>query len=87
MAGEFQNMKDVLITGRRVTREIRIFVGCFVLTLGLNIFSIVKYKTDWKELLTTLHITLVLAIVIYLLLGLVRLLVCGVARLFRRKSS
>jgi hypothetical protein len=79
-------MKDVLISGRRILREARIFLGCFVLALGVNIFSIIKYQTAWKELLTTLHITLVVAIVIYVLLGVLRFLVCGLARLFQRKA-
>ena len=80
-------MKDVLISSRRIACELWIFVGCFLFALALNIFSIIKYKTEWKELLTTLHITLALAIVIYVLLGIVRLLVCGVMRLFRRKTG
>ena len=80
-------MKDILISGGRMARELRIFFGCFVFALGLNVYSIIKYKTEWTELLTTLHITLALAIVIYLLLGILRLAVCGVARLFRRKAG
>lgn len=80
-------MKDVLISGRRVAQEFGIFFACFVLALGLNVYSIIKYKTEWKELLTTLHITLALAIVIYVLLGILRFLICGVARLFRRKTN
>jgi hypothetical protein len=87
MAGGIQNMKDVLISGRRIARELRIFLGCFVLALGLNVYSIVKYQTEWKELLTTLHITLALAVVIYVLLGILRFIICGAARLFRRKTG
>jgi len=80
-------MKDVLISGRRIARELRIFLGCFVLALGLNVYSIIKYQTEWKELLTTLHITLALAVVIYVLLGILRFIICGAARLFRRKTG
>jgi F0F1-type ATP synthase membrane subunit a len=87
MAGRIQDMKDVLISGRRIARELMIFCGCFVFALAMNVFAIIKYKTEWKELLTTLHITVALALVIFVLLGLLRLLVCGLARLFRRKAS
>lgn len=80
-------MKDVLISGRRMNREIMIFIGCFVIAFALNIYSIIKYKTAWSELLTTLHITLLLAIVIYVLFGLLRLILCGLSRLFRRKTN
>ena len=80
-------MKDVLISGRRMARELRIFLGCFVLALALNVYAIHLYKTAWKELLTTLHITLAVAIIIYVLLGIVRFIFGGVARLFRRKTG
>ena len=80
-------MKDVLISGSRMARELRIFLGCFVLALALNIFSIIKYKTEWKELLTTLHITIAVAIALYVLLAILRFLICGVSRLFRSKTS
>jgi hypothetical protein len=80
-------MKDVLISGRRITRELMIFCGCFAVALAMNIFAIIKYKTEWKELLTTVHITLALAVVIFVLFGLLRLLVCSLGRLFRRKAG
>jgi uncharacterized membrane protein YidH (DUF202 family) len=80
-------MKDVLIPGRRMAREFLIFAGCFVIALGMNIFAIIKYQTQWKELFTTLHITLAVAVVIYVVLALLRFLICGIARLFRRKTG
>ena len=80
-------MKDVLISGRRIARELLVFAVSFLVALAINAYSIAKYKTQWSELLTTLHITLILAAVIYVLLGLVRFLVCGIARLFRRKTG
>jgi uncharacterized integral membrane protein len=80
-------MKDVLISGRRIMRELQIFLGCFVIAIGINIFAIIEYKTAWKELFTTLHITLAVAAVLYLVLGLLRFLACGAARLFRRKAG
>jgi len=80
-------MKDVLISGRRIAREIQIFLVCFVLALAVNAYAIHEYNTQWKELLTTLHITLAVAIILYVLLGILRLLLGGVARLFRRKTG
>ena len=80
-------MKDVLIPGPRMTREFLIFGGCFVIALGLNIFSIIKYQTQWKELFTTLHITFAVAVVIYIVFALMRFLICGIASLFRRKTG
>ena len=80
-------MKDVIISGRRIAREFLILFSCIVIALVVNIYSILKYKTEWKELVTTLHITIAVGVVIYILLGLLRLIVGGAARLFRRKTG
>jgi len=79
-------MKDIIIPGRRITRELLILIGCIVIALVVNIYAILKYKTEWKELVTTLHITIALGVVIYIVLGISRLVIGRVARLFRRKS-
>lgn len=80
-------MKDVLISGSRIARESKIFLGCFLLALALNAYSIHTYNTQWKELLTTLHITLALALILYVILGIFRLFICSVTRLFKRKTG
>jgi len=78
-------MKNIIIPGRRIARELLILIGCVVIALVVNIYAILKYKTEWKELVTTLHITIVLGVIIYIALGIVRLILAGAARLFRRK--
>ena len=80
-------MKDIIIPGRRIARELLIFIGCIVIALIVNVYAILKYKTEWKELFTTLHITIAVGVVIYILLALLRLVVCGAARLFRRNAD
>lgn len=79
-------MKDIVIPGRRITRELMILIGCIAIALVVNIYAILKYKTEWKEVVTTLHITIALGVVIYVVLGILRLVVSGTARLFRRKT-
>jgi len=80
-------MKDIIIPGRRIARELLILVGCIAIALVVNIYAILKYKTEWKELATTLHITIALGVVIYIVLGFLRLVLAGAARLFRRKQD
>lgn len=80
-------MKDVLISGRRIAREIWIFLGCFVLAFAINIYAIHEYNTQWKELWTTLPITLAVAVALYVLFTILRLILGGVSRLFRRKTG
>lgn len=80
-------MKDLVIPGRRIVREVLIFLGCFVVAFFVNVYAIHKYKTEWRELVTTLHITAAVAGVLYVLLGVLRIVICGVARVFRRKAA
>ena len=80
-------MKDLVIPGRRITREVLIFLGCFVVAFFVNVYAIAKYKTEWKELVTTLHITLAVAGGFYVVLALLRVVFCGVARVLRRKTA
>jgi len=78
-------MKDIVISARRIRRELLIFAVCILAALAINAGSILWYKTEWKEMFTTLHITLAVAAVIFVLLLLVRLLVFGCVRVFKRK--
>jgi hypothetical protein len=68
-------MKDIVITGRRIVRELLIFAGCFVSALGINTFAIIRFRTEWKELITTLHITLAVAVLFFAVVAFLRLLV------------
>ena len=79
-------MKDLIISGRRSTRELRVLLICFVMALLINAGTIVFYKTEWKELLTTLPVTAVVTLALYGLSVVFRLIVRGIALLLRRKS-
>jgi len=77
-------MKDLVIPARVIAREIRIAVACVLLAFGLNAYAILRFKTSWSELLTTLPVTLAVALVVYGLLAFVRALIAGVRCLVRR---
>ena len=72
-------MKDILIKGNRIKREVIIIVFCFVLALILNVVGIIIHGTEWKELLTQLHVVVILTFVIYLLLWFIRFIIWIVA--------
>lgn len=79
-------MKDLVITGRRIARELWILSGCILAALCFNVYAIIRFKTEWKELFTTLDITLAVALIFFVLFALLRALVfCG-RRLFKRKA-
>ena len=80
-------MNDIVISWQRIFRELRIYAGCFLAALLVNVYTIIRFKTEWKELFTTLHITLALACVFFALVAVVRgMIFCGRLAL-RRKSG
>ena len=80
-------MKDIVISRQRILRESLIFSGCFVAALAVNAYSIVHFGTEWRELFTTLHITLAIALLFFGLLALLRRIVAGGRRVLRRKAG
>jgi hypothetical protein len=78
-------MKDITITGSRIKRESIILAVCFVAAIGLNIYAISKYDTDWSELIGQLHVVIFTAFVIYFLVMLFRLVILGITRLIQKK--
>lgn len=80
-------MKDIVIPGRRIARELWIYAGCVLAALCVNIYAIIRYNTQWKELITTLHIVLAVALVFYGVLAVLRALFFCCRRIFRRKAA
>lgn len=78
-------MKDVTITGLRIKKEIIILVVSFIAAIVLNIFAISKFKTNWSELINQLHVVILVAIAIYILVFIFRLIFWGFAGLIRKK--
>ena len=77
-------MKDVVLKGRIVKREIIIYVVCLVVTYLLNIYAIATYdNTSWKELYQVWYAVLFVSFVLYGLTILVRLILWGLWALVR----
>ncbi len=72
-------MKDIKIPGSKIRRELNWLLISLVLSFLLNAFSILKYKSPWTELITSLHVVVLVALIVYILLlffrGLASLLV------------
>lgn len=77
-------MKDTIITAKQKKRELLYLLISFIMAFALNVYSIIFYNSQWKELITTLHITLLVTIVIYFLLAIIRLIIKGVVYLFSK---
>jgi TRAP-type C4-dicarboxylate transport system permease small subunit len=65
-------MKDIIITPRKLKRELFIWLLCLVAAIGLNVYSIIYYNTNWSELYTHLGYVVAISIVIYLILWVFR---------------
>ncbi|MFC1640019.1 hypothetical protein ACFL3B_04570 [Gemmatimonadota bacterium] len=74
-------MKDIVIGQARIKRELLVLSICFVAAVFLNVYAIAAKGTEWSELLSQLHLTLAVAIVFYVVLGVFRLIVFGIRRL------
>ena len=66
-------MKDIRFTVKQQKREIGYIFACLFLAFGVNVYSIIRYNTEWKELYTQWFVMLVLAMVFYFLLALISL--------------
>jgi hypothetical protein len=80
-------MKDVSISGRRIRTELRWLAISFALAILFNIYSVIKFKTPLYELVTSLHIVLLLSLIIYVLLLFFRGLASLVIRLASGKKK
>jgi len=75
-------VKDFYISGEVIRKEFFVFFWCFLIAIGINLVAILYYRTNWIELLTSIDVTLVIAMCIYLIVGLIRLTGKAFSRLY-----
>lgn len=76
-------MKDVIVKGARIKKEIIFWLVSFFIAVAVNIVGIIKYNTSWWELFSQLHIVIALSILIYFLLLIFR----GIWSVIKKKYS
>jgi uncharacterized membrane protein YbhN (UPF0104 family) len=67
-------MRDILFTVKQQKREIGYIVASLFLAIGVNIFSIIKYDTEWKELYSQWLTTLLVAVSLYFIIAIIRVI-------------
>lgn len=79
-------MKDIIITSKIIKREIYVWLCALIAAQLMNVYAIVKFDTQWRELYSQLGYILMLSIVLYLLIALLRFVLNSIrkSRLFRR---
>ncbi|MDT8400326.1 MAG: hypothetical protein RQ743_01420 [Bacteroidales bacterium] len=80
-------MKDLVIKGNRIKRELIILGIMFLFAAIINVIGIIKHDTRWIELLSQLHVVIILMFILYALLWLVRAIIYLVTFPFRNKKN
>ncbi len=77
--------KDTTITATTKKRELIILLVCFAAATILNVIGIIKHESPAKELITQLHVVLIIMLLFYGIVILLRVLYFLVSRLWIRK--
>ncbi len=80
-------MKNITITSTQIKKEIILLCVSLIAALGLNIYSIIKYKTAWAELFGQFHTVIFIGLIIYVLVALFRLIFWGISRGMNKKKE
>ena len=78
-------LRDTTITAVQKKRELIIILVCFLAAYLLNVIGIIQHKSPAKELITQLHVVLLVAGVFYGTVILLRVLYYMISRLWLRK--
>lgn len=78
-------LRDTTITAVQKKRELIIILVCFLAAYLLNVIGIIQHKSPAKELITQLHVVLLVAGVFYGTVILLRVLYYMISRLWIRK--
>lgn len=74
------------MNNRRIKKELVIFAFTLLGTLVVNIYSVLKNDGDWNALAGKLLVIFFIAIAVYLLVLLFRLIILGIARVIKKQK-
>lgn len=77
--------RDTIVTASAKRKELIIFLCCFLGTNILNVIGIIRHQSPAKELVTQLHVVILVALVLYGIGLCLRALYYLVSRLWMRK--
>jgi 1,4-dihydroxy-2-naphthoate octaprenyltransferase len=80
-------MKDLVISGKRVKTELLIALGCFICAVLINIICIIVYHSQWHEIFSQIGFTVFVAVILYVLLLIVRLIVLACRKIFSKRTK
>lgn len=80
-------MKDIVITKHQIYREVIVWIICLVLISIWNIIAIIKFDTQWIELISLWYVVIPLSILLYIILIPFRWIGCRVIRKIKSSST
>ena len=80
-------MNDTIIKAESKKRELIVLAVCFGIAFILNIISIMVYNTQWYEIFTMLHVVLAIALIFYIVSGIVRVLIIIIMQIISKKNK
>jgi hypothetical protein len=78
-------MKEASKKTVSIKKELLILVVCLIAAIGLNIYAVSKYNTDWSELFGQMHIIGLIGLVIYGMVVFFRIVAWLLIRLIIKK--
>lgn len=78
-------MKDLHIPASTLVREFRILVILLILAFLTNVYAILIHDGQWSELVTQLHVVLILSVVYYVFSWILRGIYIGIKAIFVRR--
>ncbi|RNC65646.1 hypothetical protein D7D25_05715 [Proteiniphilum sp. X52] len=77
-------MQDIIITSKRIRKEITILLVCFITAFIINVVAIAVYKTSWIEVVTQIGYVIVITIFLYLIVAVFRFISAKIIRLVKK---
>lgn len=77
-------MKDIVISGKALKRELWVLLGCLVAAYGVNVYAVLHYSRPALELVNQIGFTVCTALILYLLCWLVRIVALLVKLLIQK---
>ena len=74
-------MKDIIIPGNRIKTELKYLLYCYIAANIVNIYAIIRYNTEWIELITWQRFVVFIAFIFYAITIILRILIWSIRKL------
>ena len=77
-------MKDIVISAKRIKRELLVALVCFLLAFLTNAGAVIAYAKPWYELFTQIGYVCIIALAIWIVLLVLRVLYLIIKKIIKR---